>query len=153
MHNPDDREDIIRTLNTLIETCKDGEADFKACAADVQRLDLQEWFTTRSQECGNAATELQRSVVELGGRPGHNASVSGELHRRWVDLKTLVSGKDEQRVLDEAERDEYLAEKNYAEALHQPLPSEIRAMVQRQYEGVLRNHQEIRAMRSTARTG
>ncbi|MCY1215081.1 hypothetical protein D9M68_307260 [compost metagenome] len=153
MDNPDDREDIIRTLNTLIETCKDGEADFTACAADVQRSDLQEWFTTRSKDCRNAATELQRSVVELGGRPGQSASVSGELHRRWVDLKTLVSGKDEQLILDEAERDETLAAKQYAEALHQPLPTEIRAMVQRQYEGVLRNHAEIRAMRNIARTG
>jgi uncharacterized protein (TIGR02284 family) len=150
MHNPDDRADIIRTLNTLIETCMDGEADFKACAADAQRPDLQEWFTTRSRECGSAATELQRSVVELGGKPGQSASVSGELHRRWVDLKTLVTGKDERVILDAAERDETLAEKHYAEALHQPLPTEIRAMVERQYEGVQRNHAEIRAMRSSA---
>ncbi|MDH4563874.1 PA2169 family four-helix-bundle protein [Pseudomonas sp. BN411] len=153
MDNPDDREDIIRTLNTLIETCKDGEADFKSCAADAKRPDLQEWFTTRSKECGSSATELQRSVVELGGKPGHNASVSGELHRRWVDLKSLVSGKDEQVIFDEAERDGTLAAKQYAEALHQTLPTEIRAMVERQYEGVQRNHAEIRAMRNGARAG
>ncbi|MFC5696271.1 PA2169 family four-helix-bundle protein [Pseudomonas sp. GCM10022186] len=152
MDTTDDRQDIIRTLNTLIETCKDGEAGFKACATDVERQDLQQLFLERSKECGSAASELQRSVLELGGKPQQGSSISGDLHRRWVDLKALVTGKDEAAVLDEAERGEDVARKHYAEALRQPLPSEIRAMVQRQYEGVLRNHDEIRALRDVERT-
>lgn len=146
-----DRKEIIRVLNDLIETSKDGEAGFKLCAGDVKRPDLKNIFIERSRQCGSAAAELQRAVLELGGKPEDRASVSGALHRRWVDLKSLVTGKDEEAILNECERGEDLAKKHYAEALHHELPTDVRAMVQRQYEGVLRNHDQIKALRNVER--
>ncbi|MNQ86427.1 hypothetical protein D3C85_1016200 [compost metagenome] len=147
----DDRKEIIRVLNNLIETSKDGEAGFKVCADDVKRPDLKNLFIERSRECGSAASELQRAVLELGGKPEDSTSVSGDLHRRWVDLKSLVTGKDEEAILNECERGEDVAKKHYAEALHHQLPTDVRAMVQRQYEGVLRNHDQIKALRNVER--
>lgn len=144
----EDRKEIVHTLNKLIETSKDGEAGFKVCADDVKRPALKQVFMERSRQCGSAAAELQRAVLELGGKPEESTSVGGDLHRRWIDLKSLVTGKDEEAILNEAERGEDVAKKHYAEALHKDLPTEIRAMVQRQYEGVLRNHDQIKALRN-----
>ncbi|MGE8296499.1 MAG: ferritin-like domain-containing protein [Pseudomonas sp.] len=147
----DDRKDLVRTLNKLIENCKDGEAGFKACAEGIKRPDIKELFTQRSRQCGEAAAELQRTVLELGGDPEDSTSVSGDLHRRWVDLKSLVTGKDEEAILNEAERGEDVAKERYSEALTQNLPPQIRTLVERQYQGVLRNHNEVRALRDAAR--
>ncbi|NWL76466.1 aldehyde dehydrogenase [Pseudomonas taiwanensis] len=147
MELTEDRKDTVRTLNNLIETSKDGEAGFKVCADDVKRPDLKQLFMERSRQCGAAAAELQRAVVELGGEPEDSTSVSADLHRRWVDLKSLVTGKDEKAILNECERGEDVAKKQYAEALQTNLPTDIRATVQRQYEGVLRNHDQIKALR------
>lgn len=147
----DDRKDLVRTLNKLIETCKDGEAGFKVCAEDVKRPDMKQLFSQRSRQCGEAAAELQRTVLELGGEPEDSTSVSADLHRRWVDLKSLITGKDEEAILNEAERGEDVAKERYSEALTQNLPPQIRTMVERQYQGVLRNHNEVRAMRDVAR--
>ena len=77
--------------------------------------------------------------------------MGADLHRRWVDLKSLVTGKDEEAILNEAERGEDVAKERYSEALTKNLPPEIRSMVERQYQGVLRNHDEVRAMRDVAR--
>ncbi|AYF86727.1 PA2169 family four-helix-bundle protein [Pseudomonas sp. JS3066] len=151
MELTEDRKEIVHTLNNLIETSKDGEAGFKVCAEDVKRPDLKQVFMEHSRQCGTAAAELQRAVLELGGKPEESTSVSGDLHRRWVDLKSLVTGKDEEVILNEAERGEDVAKKHYAEALRTNLPTDIRAIVQRQYEGVMRNHDQIKALRNAER--
>ncbi|QMV65935.1 PA2169 family four-helix-bundle protein [Pseudomonas berkeleyensis] len=147
----DDRKALIRTLNKLIETCKDGEAGFKVCAEDIKRPDIKQLFTQRSRQCAEAAEELQRAVLEFGGQPEDSTSIGADLHRRWVDLKSLITGKDEAAILNEAERGEDVAKERYSEALSQDLPTDIRAIVQRQYEGVLRNHDEVRALRDVER--
>jgi uncharacterized protein (TIGR02284 family) len=147
----EDPKALSRTLNKLIETCKDGEAGFKACADDVKSAELKRLFQDRALQCASAADELQRCVLELGGTPEDSTSVGADLHRRWVDLKSLVTGKDEKAILNEAERGEDVAKARYAEALRENLPSNIRDLVQRQYEGVLRNHDQVKALRDIER--
>ena len=142
-------KDVISVLNDLIETSKDGEAGFKVCAEDAERLELKNLFSSRAQECGKAAAELQSLVVQLGGDPEDSTSVSGDLHRRWVDLKSAITGKDDQAVLNECERGEDVAKKSYQKALEKDLPPQIREVVQRQYEGVLRNHDQVKALRDS----
>lgn len=147
----DDRKDLVRTLNKLIENCKDGEAGFKACAEDIKRPDIKELFTQRSRQCGEAAAELQRTVLELGGDPEDSTSVSGDLHRRWVDLKSMITGKDDEAILNECERGEDVAVRAYRKALEKPLPPSVQAVVEKQFQGVQRNHDQVRALRNQVR--
>ena len=145
-------KDTIKVLNNLIETSKDGEAGFRTCAKDVKDPQLQSLFNNRSRECAAAAGELQGLVLELGGKPETDTSVGGDLHRRWVDLKALVTGKSDEAILNECERGEDVAKKHYAEALEEKnLPVNVRDVIQRQYAGVIRNHDQIKALRSMAR--
>lgn len=141
--------DTIEVLNDLIETSKDGEAGFRTCAEDVKDTELKSLFSNRARECATAAQELQAVVLGLGGKPEDDTSVGGDLHRRWVDLKALVTGKDEKAILNECERGEDVAKKRYSEALEKELPLNVRELVQRQYAGVVRNHDQIKALRDT----
>ncbi|WP_410343130.1 PA2169 family four-helix-bundle protein, partial [Thioalkalivibrio sp.] len=53
---------------------------------------------------------------------------------------------------DECERGEDVAKESYQEALeNQALPPDIRAVVERQYKGVLRNHDQVKALRDAER--
>lgn len=146
-----DNKDIISTLNDLIETSKDGQEGFKTCAEDISDTTLKSAFATRSQECAKAALELQEQVRSLGGKPEDSPSVSGALHRRWVDIKAAVTGKDDVSILNECERGEDVAKKSYRNALEKDLPASIRTIVERQYNGVLRNHDQVKALRDQAR--
>ena len=144
--------DTIKILNNLIETSKDGEAGFRTCAKDVKDPQLQSLFNNRARECAAAAGELQGLVLELGGKPEDSTSVGGDMHRRWVDLKSLITGKSDEAILNECERGEDVAKKHYAEALEkQDLPAHVREVIQRQYAGVIRNHDQIKALRNIAR--
>ena len=147
----DNLDKTISVLNDLIETSMDGEAGFRTCAEDVKDLELKSLFTNRAQECALAAKELQTMVRGFGGTPEDDTSVAGDLHRRWVDLKALVSGKDEESILNECERGEDAALKSYRSALEKDLPAEVRIVVERQYQGVQRNHDQVKALRDAAR--
>ena len=108
-----DTKEVISTLNDLIETCKDGEKGFRVCAEDITRPELKTLFNQRAGECAQAAQELQAIVIRLGGNPEDSTSMAGDLHRRWVDLKAAITGKDDEAILNECERGEDVAKRSY----------------------------------------
>lgn len=144
-------DDVISTLNDLIETCKDGEQGFRTCAEDIKDAQMKSFFTSRAQSCAEAAAELQQEVRALGGDPETSSSIAGALHRRWVDIKGLVTGKDDEAILNECERGEDVAKRSYETALGKSLPANIKTIVERQYNGVLKNHDQVKAMRNQVR--
>jgi uncharacterized protein (TIGR02284 family) len=146
-----DNDDVIDTLNDLIETCKDGEQGFRTCAEDIKRPDLQQFFLTAAERCADGAAQLEAEVQRLGGKPERSGSLAGSAHRRWVDIKSAIMGKDEASVLAECERGEDVAKSSYQKALAKDLPPSIRVIVQAQYEGVLQNHDRVRALEKAAK--
>ena len=143
-----DKDEIVSTLNKLIETCKDGEQGFKTCAEHVKDSALRSYFNNRAQSCAAAATELQTQVLLYGEEAETSSSLSGALHRGWVNIKAMITGSDDEAILDECERGEDVALKAYREALQQDLPPNVRSIVLRQYEGVQKNHDEVKALRN-----
>jgi uncharacterized protein (TIGR02284 family) len=145
-------DDIIAILNELIETCKDGEQGFQACAEDISDPEMKAFLIDRARTCSQAAIELQEHVVGLGGKPETSGSVAAGLHRRWVDIKSAATGKDDEAILNECERGEDVAVKSYQGALEKDLPPALRSLVEKQYRGAVRNHDQVRALHERLRT-
>jgi uncharacterized protein (TIGR02284 family) len=146
-----DNKDTISLLNNLIETSKDGQKGFHECAEDLKNAELKGLFSQRSAECAAAASELQQLVRSLGGDPETSSSAAGALHRGWVNLKSVLTGHSEEAILNEAERGEDVALKHYKEALEKDLPSNVRSILEKQRQGVQRNHDQVKALRNMAR--
>lgn len=146
-----DRDDLIATLNDLIEISKDGERGYKAAADDVTEAQLKETFFDGARSCAEGARELQAQVSHLGGDPERRGSLSGALHRGWLDAKSAVTGRDALAVLEEVERGEDVAVRVYREALEKALPADVRLTVQRQFDGVMANHARAKALRDRYR--
>ncbi len=138
----------INTLNNLIETCKDGEYGFKTSADHAQDPQIKSLFLTRSQDCRQAAAELQALVVQQGGKPEDSGTASGTVHRGWVAVKGALSGYTDLAMLEECERGEDTALSRYREALKEELPLDIRSVIEAQLQGVKRNHDQIRSLRN-----
>jgi uncharacterized protein (TIGR02284 family) len=145
------RNGVIDTLNGLIEISKDGEIGFRTAADEVKRSDLKTIFGEAANRCAEGAAELQRKVRALGGEPEDSGSAIGALHRRWLDLKSAISGKDDLAILEETERGEDAAKAAYVAALKVALPSDIQSMIDRQYQGVKQNHDRVRDLRNASR--
>src|SRR5207248_300441 len=103
------RDDVIGTLNELIETCKDGEEGFHTCAEAVKSPHLKTFFEEKAERCRVGAAQLQQKVRELGGDPERSGSMSGSMHRFWVNIRSTITGMDDNAVLDECERGEDVA--------------------------------------------
>jgi uncharacterized protein (TIGR02284 family) len=144
-------DEVISTLNDLIETSKDGEEGFRTCAQDISDPQLKTLFMNRAQSCASAATDLQQLVRTYGGDPETSSGLGGALHRRWVDIKSAIMGHDDVAVLKECERGEDVAVASYRKALEKNLPVDVRAVVERQYQGVLQNHDQVKRLREQYR--
>lgn len=144
---------IMSLVNELIETSRDGEKGFSKSAEEVKEPQIKSLFLKRAQNCATAARELEVKLMALGGKIEDGGSVSGALHRGWVNVKASVTGHDTAAILAETERGEDYAKKVYAEALQErELPSDLRHLIERQYEGVISNHNEVRNLRDTYRS-
>lgn len=143
---------ILAVVNELIETSKDGEKGFAKSAEELTDPELKIWFLKRAQYCGTAARELQEQIRALGGKVEDGGSVSGAIHRGWVDVKSAVTGHDTAAILAETERGEDYAKKVYQEALEVELPASLRQIIERQYHGVLANHDGVRDLRDSYRS-
>lgn len=144
-------EDVISTLNDLIETCKDGEYGFRACAEHVESASIATLLTRRADDCEEAARELQAQVIQLGGKADTGGSATGAIHRGWVAVRGTLAGYDDLAMLEECERGEDAALASYRAAIKEALPEPQRSLVERQYQGVKRNHDQIRELRDRLR--
>jgi uncharacterized protein (TIGR02284 family) len=143
-----DKNDVVSTLNDLIETSKDGEQGFHTCADGVKDVQLKALLNQAAQRCAEGAAELQTKVRALGGDPEKRGSSSAALHRGWINIKSTITGMDEAAVLAECERGEDVAKRAYEAALKKDLPSDVRSIVERQYQGVKQNHDRVRDLRN-----
>ena len=145
------KDDTVSVLNELIETSKDGEKGFEKAAEDAHDAELKSLFAEASRRCREGAAELQALVRASGGSPENTGTAAGTVHRGWMSLKEAVSSRDDKAILEECERGEDHAKAKYRKALEQSLPADIRAIVDRQYQGVLANHDRVRALRDRYR--
>jgi uncharacterized protein (TIGR02284 family) len=138
---------VVSVLNDLIETSKDGEKGFRKAAEDAHDAQLKTMFLSRAEDCMCGALELQDVVQGLGGKPETGGSMSGALHRGWVDVKSAVTDRSDDEIIAECEKGEDVAKKRYHDALEKDLPLDVRSVVERQYQGMLQNHDRVRDLR------
>ncbi|HEY9248566.1 MAG TPA: PA2169 family four-helix-bundle protein [Rariglobus sp.] len=143
-----DIKSTIKTLNDLIETLRDGQHGFKTAAEDVKASELAQLFNRYSVQRGEFVAELQARVLALGADVEKSGSVSGSVHRGWINLKAALSSNEPHAVLAECERGEDSAVAAYKEALdNQDLDLPTRELLNRQYHEVKGAHDKVKQLR------
>lgn len=138
--------EVVSILNELIETCENGLQGFKTASEAVDNPTAKALFASRLPNIQRGESELRAEVRRLGGDPDKRGTIAGAVHRAWIDLKSAVTGKNEQAIVMECERGEEHAAHVYEDALQKDLPLDTRAMVERQYRGVVENLDRVRAL-------
>jgi len=149
--NTTTNDDVISTLNNLIETCKDGQDGFQTAAEGVKNSNLKTTFYELGQQRAKFVGELQTLVRELGGDPENTGSVSATLHRGWINIKSAITGQDDEAILNEAERGEDVAKDQYKKALATSLPANVTSVIQKQNQDVQAAHDKVRALRDSTK--
>lgn len=128
---------MIEELNDVLEKNYDAEKGYRKAAEEVQNQQLQTFFREKSTERSKFGDELKAEIRSLGGDPEQSGSTKGSLHRGWIDFKSSLSSDNEEAVLEEVERGEKAALKDYREILHdKDVPVSTRQMIERQCDRI-----------------
>lgn len=139
-------------LNELVETLKDGQKGYADAMTDVEDSNLKETFKKYAVQRAGFITEIEDQMFKLDLKPDEESSVTGTIHRAWIDLKSALTSKDNKAVLNECERGEDYAVKAYQTALKaQDLPSNLKSVIEKQYQGVQEAHNDIKALRDSSK--
>ncbi len=141
-----DISDIRSTLNGLIETCKDSQEGFHAAAEKLKDTEVHTLFLRFYLQRAEFAGELQAEVTRQGGEPAASGSTFAAIHRGWIGLKTALAADSDHAILEEAERGEDAAVKNYIDALRQNLPADLESIVSKQFAEIQRTHRTVREL-------
>ena len=139
-------DQVIGTLNSLIELNRDGQSGFKEAAEKIGAPQVKQFCFEQSRSRAQFVGELQPLVHSLGSEPDNTGSVAGALHRGWIDLKSALGGGD-QAILAAIETGEDHAVNEYKKALAETLPAHVHAIVERQFQSVKQAHDKVKSMR------
>jgi uncharacterized protein (TIGR02284 family) len=141
----------ISVIESLIETCKDGQKGYQDAASHVKRSDLKTYFNEQSLERAGFAGELEAELIRLG-KPDKkvSGSVSAKLHRAWIDTKVSM-GAGDTAILESVEAGEDDAKESYQKAVTGDLPENIAQIVRRQAASVQKAHDKVKSLRDAAK--
>ena len=145
-------KNTIPVLNRLISICKDGQYGFLTASNDVMTPACKTLFQTYARQRAEFAAELQNIVSRLGADPETDGSITGLIHREWMDIKAKITERNMTSIVEECERGEDTAVKAYAEALKFDLGPDVTPVVQRHYAAIKTAHDNIRSLRNMRRS-
>ncbi len=144
-------DDVLATLGSLVETCRDAERGFRAAAQAVHDPAIKRLFSVYAEQRADFARELDAEIVRVGGAPSGHGSVAGAVHRALINVRAAVAGHDERGVIAEAERGEDAAVERYDEALQiASVPADVRAVIVRQAARVRETRERVRDLTRAA---
>lgn len=132
--------DSRTVLNSLIETCKDGERGLLHAAALVQSPALKTFFTDTAGQRAKFAAELLPHAQRLGGTATADGTTAATLHRKWMGVRSALSGRDDGAVASEAERGDSITVLAFKSAVEGALPATVRDLVEGAYTEVRASH-------------
>ena len=136
------------TLNTLIATLLDSVDGYTMSAHDMKDRDLADRFNARARERQSAVAGLQAAVARLGGNPEDDGTLLAGAHRAFLNLKEVVTGTDDQAIINEIERGEdYLKGKFEAALKNVDLAPEARSAVDQAWTSVKAGHDEMSGLK------
>jgi uncharacterized protein (TIGR02284 family) len=144
-------EKSVEVLNDLIEINNDRIDGFTRAGKDLGEgdADLKAVFDKFASDSLQNVQELSQAVGQAGGDLETGNSVSGTLHRAWIDVKATFSGHDRKAILSECERGEDAIKKAYRDALSEDnglSPEQVTLLVNQQ-QVINEGHDRIKALR------
>lgn len=110
-------KDTVNVLQNIIEKNYDAEKGYKKAMTDAKNPALKNFLAQQAAQRSRFATTIDSRLRQLGETPKESGSVTGTLHRAWIDIKSSLSGNDDEAVLEEVIRGEKASVDEYQDVL------------------------------------
>lgn len=110
-------ETIGEKLNDLLEKTYDAEKGYKKAAENTEHPLLKPYFERRSKERTDFKQAIKKEIKQFDQNPETEGSLTGKVHRTWMDTKALFTADKAEAMLEESIRGEKSAVEEYKELL------------------------------------
>lgn len=142
-----DIKEIENSLNDIIQKNEDAIKGYEKAAENANDVGLKNYFRIKSKERKNFLVELKAAAPALDTRDGIDGSVTGSVHRAWMDVKAFFTDDDDESMLEEAIRGDEAAVEAYNEVLADThLPSNAASVIRKQRNYIKQDLANIRTM-------
>ncbi len=140
-------KDIVNHLQDLLEKNYDAEKGYAKALGGAKDGQLKNFLKQQAVLRGRFATELDHEIRRLNEKPKESGSATGSMHRAWIDIKTAVTGNDDEAVLEECIRGEKASVDEYQKALeNQAFPPNIKATLTKQVDEVQATLHKVKSL-------
>ncbi len=138
----------IHILNDLITTTIDSVDGYRAAGESTEAGRFASLFNSRATERAGVAAKLKAEVARLGGNPEDDGSLLAGAHRAFMGLKDMVTGRDEQAIINEVERGEDVIKARYEKAMNDnDISASVRSLIADCYASVKQGHDQMRDLK------
>lgn len=136
------------TLNDLIAATFDSVEGYTEAAKNSDSDRFVALFHARAVEREAVITSLRSEVTRLGGTPEDNGTVLGSAHRMFLNLKSVVTGRDDKAIIAEVERGEDHIKAKFEVAVADPdLSSQVLHAIRECFVSINQGHDQMRDLR------
>ncbi|MFC7357535.1 PA2169 family four-helix-bundle protein [Jejudonia soesokkakensis] len=144
-------DNLVNNLQNLLEKNYDAEKGFKKAMEDSKNSRLKSYFQHQAALRGRFVNELDKEIRNLNETPKQSGSVTGDLHRTWIDIKTAFTGKDDEAVLEECIRGEKASVEEYEERLqNNNFPPEVSNVLNNQLTEIKSTLSKVKTLEDIA---
>ncbi len=111
-------KDTVNVLQSILEKNYDAEKGYTKAMLDAKTPALKGFLQKQAAQRSRFATAIDHKLRQLNETPKESGSITGTLHRAWIDIKSSVAGNDDEAVLEEVIRGEKASVDEYQEVLN-----------------------------------
>lgn len=144
-------ETTVNVLQELNQFVNDRIEGYKHAAEASKNPAHQSYYKDLVNESNMFSNEINRNISKYGGERQESTTAKGKIFRGWMDVKSAVTGSDEEAIIEANLTGEEWAQKAYNDALDHraELPEAIVQMVEKQKQTSLTTCERLRQMKKT----
>lgn len=132
-------EEVRKQLDELLQKTYHTHEGFKTAAKHVDNDALKSYFKLKAQERYDFGNELVAEFKVYNYTVGSLGKPIEHINRGWVDVKAIVSYRDEESMLEEAITGEKAAIEEYSKIIgNESLPLSTKVLMESQKHKIIR---------------
>lgn len=140
--------EIISDLKDLLSIVNDGKEGYESACEVTDIIELQGVFLKYAAQRAGFAEELKTHIATHGAHiENESGGILGVLHRTWIDIKKVLSSKEDVAILEAIVTGEKAAIEKYDKYIADYADhADHMALLKRQREGILNALKEIEGL-------
>lgn len=140
-------DQVVHCLQVLLEKNYDAAKDYKIAVERAENHDLKQFLKKQVVRRDHYTTELDKLIHSLNAKPKEKGSLTGSLHRTWLNLKSSIGKDTDQTLLKECLQGEKQSIEEYEDKLSKHKnPPHIEEVLQRQLKEMRSTYENVKSM-------